>query len=65
MINENKISKLFTTNGKNVWRLIGYCEYPTATFENVETKEKTGGAVGSPIVNQFKELEIKGGNESG
>jgi len=59
MIDENKIGILFTTNGKDVWRLISYCEYPTATFENIETKEQTGGAVGNPIVNQFKELEIK------
>lgn len=58
---EDKLGKLFTTNGKDVWRLVSYCEYPTTTFENIETKEKTGGAVGSPIVNQFKELEIKGG----
>jgi len=59
MINEDKVGTLFTTNGKDVWKLITYCEYPTATFVNVETKEQTGGAVGSPIVNQFKELEIK------
>lgn len=65
MIDENKVDKLFTMDGRDVWRLISYCEYPTATFENVETKERTGGAVGSPIVNQFKELEIKGGNKNG
>jgi len=68
MVNETKLGKLFTVNGKDMWRMISYTSpiwsifpsNPTATFENVETKEQTGGAVGSSIINQFKELEIKG-----
>lgn len=59
MAYEDKIGRLFTIDGKDVWRLIIYCDEPTATFENIETKERTGGSVYSPIVAQFKELEIK------
>lgn len=56
---EGKVGKLFTLNGKDVWRLISYCKYPTVTFENVETKERIGGGVSSLNVKDFKELIIK------
>ena len=56
---ENKIGKFFTINGKDLWRLIGYCENPTATFENMITKERKHGAVGSIIINEFKELTLE------
>ncbi len=59
MIDESKVNKLYTKDGNDVWRLIGYCEYPTATFENVETKERVDGAVGCQLLKDFKELEVK------
>jgi hypothetical protein len=55
----NEVGNLFTTNGKDVWRLISYCEFPSVEFENLETKERTGGAVGSPHINGFKRLKTE------
>ena len=60
-MNSDDIGKLFTTNGEDVWRMITYCEYPTATFINLDTGREIGGAVGSPILNQFKKLRQKSG----
>lgn len=39
-----------------VWQLVLYCEHPTATFECLETQERRGGAVGSPILEGFVRL---------
>ena len=47
---------LYTTDGKDVWRVISMCERPTITLKNVETGEETGGAVGCPNVAEFKRL---------
>lgn len=78
-MNIKKVGKLFTSDGKDVWRLISYCGHltniiiaikyflkiifimtqSTVTFENVETKERIGGAVGCLNVKNFKELIIK------
>ena len=57
-LDEKEIGKYYT-NGKGVWRLIIYTDHPTATFENLDTKQRVGGVVGSPIVHEFKELVEK------
>lgn len=59
MINEKDVGSLFTTNGKDVWRCMSYCGEPTATFENIETKTKTGGSVRSLNVADFKRLKVE------
>lgn len=53
---EADVGKLFTRNGHDAWRCISYCEYPTVSFQNLETGEERGGAIGSPIVQEFVEL---------
>lgn len=55
-ISGEHVGELFTINGKDAWRMVMYCESPTATFENIETKERCGGAAHSPNVQQFKKL---------
>lgn len=52
------VGKFYTTDGKDIWRLISYCEYPTATMENVETKERINGAVGCLNLKPFKRLVV-------
>ena len=58
-MNSDDVGKLFTTDGNDAWRLVCYCASPTVTMENLETKERVGGAVGSPILEPFKELQTK------
>ena len=57
------VSGFYTTDGCDVWRLISYCREPTATMENVETKDRVGGAVGclnlQPFVKLVPVKEIK------
>lgn len=36
------------------WRLVSYCEYPTATMEKLGTQERIGGAVHSRNLHDFK-----------
>ena len=47
---------LYTTDGRDVWRVKYWCEYPTVTLENMETKEVCGGAVQSLIMEPFVKL---------
>ncbi len=64
MIKEEDVGRLFTTNGEDVWRLIAYCSAPTATMENLETKERVGGAIYSPNLEPFKRLVKDSGHDS-
>lgn len=40
----------------DIYQLVTYCEYPTATMKNVGTGAKIGGAVGSRNLEGFKRL---------
>jgi len=62
-MNVDDVGKLFTRNGEDVWRMIYACGEPTATFENIVTGEKIGGAIGCPNLKDFKRLVIKGSYE--
>lgn len=62
-MNKDDVGKLFTTDGEDAWRLITYCEHPTATMENLETKKRVSGAVGSLILEPFIKLKWKGNGE--
>ena len=61
-MNEKDLGKFYTTKGDDVWRLITYCSEPTATLENVETKERVGGVVGcrnlQPFIKLIPETEV-------
>ena len=50
---------LYSTDGTDVWRLLYWCNEPTVTLENVETKEQRGGAVYSLNMREFKKLIIE------
>ena len=58
-MNEKDVGALYTTNGQDAWRRIIYAHAPTATMENVETKERVGGVVGSLILHDFKKLVVQ------
>ena len=58
-MNQNDIGQFYTTNGEDIWQLIIYSNQPTATMRNVETKERIGGVVGSPILKPFKKLVVQ------
>ena len=58
-MNQGDVGALYTTNGKDVWRLIGYASEPTAILQNLETKQEVGGVVGSLILEDFKKLVVK------
>ena len=58
-MNQGDLGALYTTNSKDVWRLIGYASEPTAILQNLETKQEVGGAVGSLILADFKKLVVK------
>lgn len=45
----------------HAWRLVSYCKYPTATWERVDDPSvRRGGAVGSPLANEFRRLVVEG-----
>ena len=56
-VSEVRKGGLFTTNGRDVWRILYYCEEPTVTLENVETKERRGGAIGCRNLADFVRLD--------
>jgi len=58
-MNGDDVGKLFTTNGTDAWRCMSYCEHPTISFENLETKQRLGGAVGCLNLRDLKPLVTK------
>ena len=55
-LSKDDVSSYYTTNGEDIWQLITYCEFPTATMLNIKTGERVGGAIGSPILKPFIKL---------
>lgn len=55
-MNQDDVGMFFTTTGEDIWELIIYCEYPTATLRNLKTGERVGGAIGSPNLQPFRRL---------
>ncbi len=53
---------LFTTDGKDVWELVSFCEVPTATLKNLRTGETTGGGVGCLNLSKFLRLAATDGS---
>ena len=45
---------------EDIWQMITYCEYPTATMLNIRIGERVGGAVGCPNLQPFKKLVVQG-----
>lgn len=60
-LNEETLNKLYTTNGKDVWKVTSYCKHPTVSLKNLETGQEIGGAIHSLNIRPFKELVIKKG----
>lgn len=62
-MDKDDVGNYYTTDGEDVWQLIAYCVLPTATMENVRTKERKGGAVGclnlQPFIKLVPEKEIR------
>jgi hypothetical protein len=54
--NQQSLGKFFLNNGK-IFKCIGYCPYPTLTFQNLETGEQQHWAVNSMIIENFEELQ--------
>jgi len=48
---------LFTTDGRDVWELVSFCELPTATVKNLRTGEVRDGAVGCLNLAPFVQLK--------
>jgi predicted RNA-binding Zn-ribbon protein involved in translation (DUF1610 family) len=46
-MNKNQVGKFFKDSHGEVYRMVSYCEHPTASFENVRTQHPLDGAVGS------------------
>ena len=55
-MNKDDVGKYYTTDGEDIWQLITYCPEPTATMENIRTKERVGGAVGCLNLKPFVKL---------
>lgn len=55
-MDSNDVGHYFTIDGTDVWEMVSYCEYPTATMLNLKTGERKGGAVGSLLLRPFQRL---------
>lgn len=62
------VGKFFLGPDDRVWRLVAYCEHPTAEFERLETLPleegqtpcRMGGAVDSLLLDPFRRLVPEG-----
>ena len=54
------VGTYWTTDKEDIWQMITYCEYPTATMLNIRIGERVGGAVGCPNLQPFKKLVVQG-----
>ena len=54
MINSESVGKIFVDEKGEIWQLISYCQYPTATMKKVGTEETVGGATNSLNLSKFK-----------
>lgn len=50
---------LYTTNGKDVWKMQGYFMVPSCTLKNLETGEEQTFGIGALTAQSFKRLVIK------
>lgn len=51
------VGKLFLNGAGELCRGKEYCPSPSATIENLETGQQTGGGLGSPILSEFESIE--------
>ena len=52
-----KPGHLYLNDQNQIFELRSYCTQPTATVVNIETDHAIGGAVGSPILDEYKDLD--------
>ena len=60
MIDENNatLGNLFTTDGKDVWRVIVFCPSPACILQNLDTKEKRNFSFWGLTAEKFHEIEM-------
>ena len=58
-LNDETLNKIFTTDGRDAWRVVSFCKEPTAKIINLETKEERDGSIYSLNLGGFKEMAIK------
>ena len=58
-MNTKDIGSLYTKDGQDAWRLLWSSVQSTVCLENLETKARIVGAVGSSIITEFKKLEVE------
>ncbi len=60
MNQEDLVTYKYWTDGKNLYKLQSWCEYPTAEFKNIETGQLLGGALCSLNLSNLTPLrEVK------
>ena len=57
-LNKDKVGKLFTIDGDDIWELTSFMSEPSATMTNLRTGEQLGGSIYSLNLGVFEEVEI-------
>jgi len=56
-MNASDVGNHFVDENEEIWKMISFCEHPTATLEKVGDKSiHVGGAVGCLLLSKFKKL---------
>lgn len=55
-MNEQSVGKLFKDQSGNLWECVAYCARPTARLQRVGSQKQVGGAVGSHVLQEYKQL---------
>lgn len=48
----------FTTNGRDIWSVVGFFSCPSCTLKNIETNEERTFGIGSLIASDFHKIEM-------
>lgn len=57
---EGMVGELVTSDdGKTVHRVVGYCQSPTVTIQNLETKEKLTFGINGLLAEIYKRLVVE------
>ena len=64
-LNKDKVGKLFTIDGDDIWELTSFIDQPSATMTNHRNGEKLNGGIRSMVLSAFTEVEITKKNQEG
>ena len=56
IFNTENLGNYYVDTNNNLYRFIGYCDYPTVTLEDVETKEKITFAINGLTAQKYVRL---------